>query len=837
MQIRFDSLDRYEVPKFTLCNPGSVYKNGFPTKAIGILPDTSDEELVLNFNSASELNLRVPRIRRDDPDDDEYVYGIYKALQNRRLIFIDEIGYFVITNTVNGNDADGIHYKDIQAKSCEVEMQGRSLAYIPNGTYRFSADPQSGKSGLIETVVSALPLWTIGHVDESVAEKHRTFEDLGSDLYVLSFLLENVQEAYECIFIFDIINRIINVYDQNNYVKKTDIHITKQDVITSIDIDESSDDLFTAIRVSGNDNVTIGAVNPLGTNVIYKFDHYLSWMSEGLGSKVSEWQDKIKSEEADYYQLNLKYYVLLEKENNLSLEIERLNTQITMYQRLRNNIVAESITEENSLVDEYNSVIISNGGTAVKVYEEIAKTYEEIGSLIKECENSRSAAEAELGDENLGGIKRELSELRQRIDNICAELSFETYFTSEEHAELANYVYEGSYKDDYVTITDIMSYPERFEQMKTLYDRALITLDKASAPTQEFILDVENFIFQKEFEHWSEQLETGCLINVELDENDVALLFLSNITVNYDDGALSMTFGNRFNKFDPKSLFEDVLGDISKSASTIEYIKDILHPIKGGELDSVKAALQSSRDLTMNSALSSENEEVIIDGSGFSGKKILEDGTYDPQQVKLTSKSLVFTNDAWESCKVALGEFIISRDGESYERAYGINAETLIGDIIMGRTLHIIDENGNELMTIMDNKINTQIKGVTETVEGIKSSMTSLSQDSEKIVARVEKIESNGADRVTTSTGYTFDENGLSISKEGDEIANTLDNTGMHVRRSDEEILSATPDGVDALNLTSRQYLIIGQNSRFEDYSNGQDGEGRKRTACFYIGN
>ena len=87
----------------------------------------------------------------------------------------------------------------------------------------------------------------------------------------------------------------------------------------------------------------------------------------------------------------------------------------------------------------------------------------------------------------------------------------------------------------------------------------------------------------------------------------------------------------------------------------------------------------------------------------------------------------------------------------------------------------------------------------------------------------------SGIDSVETSTGYTFDKDGLRIQKSGEEIENLLDNTGMYVNRSDENVLTANADGVQALNLTARQYLTIGTNSRFEDY------EGN-RTACFYIG-
>ena len=54
----------------------------------------------------------------------------------------------------------------------------------------------------------------------------------------------------------------------------------------------------------------------------------------------------------------------------------------------------------------------------------------------------------------------------------------------------------------------------------------------------------------------------------------------------------------------------------------------------------------------------------------------------------------------------------------------------------------------------------------------------------------------------------------------------------MYVTRTDEEILTANNEGVSAINLHSKQFLIIGDNSRFENYDNGDDSS---RTACFYI--
>lgn len=819
MIVRYSSLNRLEKPLFTLCNPGSIYTNGMVNKVVGMLVDTEAEEIVFNFNATSEFNLRVNRITRDDPAENAHVYSVYKAVQNRRLIFVDDIGYFMITNIEDGFDGYN-HYKDVTAKSVDAEIAQKMVPFIENGTYRFTSDETGTNKGLLETVVETLPLWTIEYVDDAVAERWRTFEDVDTSINCLAFMLQNMQDAYECIFVFNNITRTISVYDQANYVRQTNIHITKEDLINSLDITENADDLFTAVSVLGDDNVTIAAINPLGTNVIYDFTYYLGWMSDSLSEKVVAWQNAVDAERESYYNLNLGYFTKMTEASNLEMETQKLDTQITMYNRCRNNIVAENSTD---LVGSYNEVIAEAGGEQITIQDSIEETLAVIDNLIDECESNKENNQAVHAAK-----MAELETIKAQVDAIREKLKITSYFTEEEYTELCHYIFEGSYSDDYVVITDIMSYDDKFAQMKILYDRAVSQLQRASQPTQEFSVDVENFIFIKEFEEWSEQLETGCLINVELEVNDIAALFLSNMTINYDDHTLKMTFGNRFNKFDPKSLYDDVLGKITKSANTLAYIKEILYPIKSGEFNSMKEALQTSRNLTMGQALASTGEEVVIDGSGYTGRRMLEDGTYDRKQVKLTGRSLVFTDDAWESCKVALGELLFG-DGSS---AYGINAEVVIGDVILGNNLRILDNSGNDLLTVVDGKIAASVSEVKGDVE----TLTEAIMGEDGLTVRITTLENTGVSEVTTTTGFTFNAEGLTIYESGKDIENKLNNEGMQVSRisGDESIpiLTANTDGVDALNLHSRQFLIIGDNSRFENYNNGTEAN---RTACFHI--
>lgn len=775
MKVKFDSLNRFEPPKFYVCNPGSTYNGGVISGIIGCIPNTADEELVLEFSATSSLNFRVYQAQYDDPMENEYASRIYKSLQNRRLIFVDDIGYFVI-NSVSNEYSDGVRYKDIRASSCEVEIENKMLTYIEDGTYQFT--------DLINRIVSTIPAWSIGYIDSAVKSKYRTFEGVSENTNTLAFMQSDMQEAYECIFVFDIMHRQINVYNQSNYIRHTDIHLSKNDVVNSIGVVEDASDLYTAINVVGNENIGIAPVNPLGTNTIYNFDYYLDWMTEELRDKVVSWSDLVKDRIQPYYSLNLKYYKTLTSSSDVQFEIDRLQMQLDMYKRCRDNIVAEGDT---SNVAAFNDAIEAANGTAIDISEEINETIASIDGLIADIEASLAAEMAKLEQES-----SKADGLLAQIDVIRNEVAIDSYFSQEEYAELCNYIYEGSYTDEYVTVTDGMTYSERFEQMAVLYDRAMARLEKASSPTQEFSVDVENFLFAKEFSHYSNQLETGCLINVELDNDDIAPLFLTTITVNYADKSLSMTFGNRYCKFDPKSLFEDVLGDVKKSANTLDYIKEIVTPVKNGELGAMQAAIQSSRDLTMRDALASSNQSIIIDGTGYTGRKKLDNGLFDSRQVKLVSNSLVFTDDAWKSCKVAIGELQLG-DGST---TYGVNAHTLIGNVIVGNQLRIIDSNGDDLFEVMDGKI-----GATVSKTGGDSSFSwSLLPDGFRLFSKGSQVfcaSKDGVDitgRITATQGTI---GGCDIDASGNLKIRNI-NIAEHI----------TADNIDATSLTVSNVLV-----------------------------
>ena len=147
---------------------------------------------------------------------------------------------------------------------------------------------------------------------------------------------------------------------------------------------------------------------------------------------------------------------------------------------------------------------------------------------------------------------------------------------------------------------------------------------------------------------------------------------------------------------------------------------------------------------------------------------------------------------------------------------------TSLGDIL-NQTRARVDK-ANKRIDFLVSDTQTIEEGLKE----IRTKQTKYEQTSESITLRVESIENNGVTQVNTGTGYTFDEEGLRISKDNSGIENLIDNTGMYVNQDGTQVLSANETGVKAKDLHAVTYLWIGSHSRFEDYEGG-------RTGCFWI--
>ena len=72
-------------------------------------------------------------------------------------------------------------------------------------------NPSNPQLSLLDLALEKMPGWTVGHVDNTLANRRFQFEASSENIY--AFLTSTVAPVAECIFEFDTINNTINAYD------------------------------------------------------------------------------------------------------------------------------------------------------------------------------------------------------------------------------------------------------------------------------------------------------------------------------------------------------------------------------------------------------------------------------------------------------------------------------------------------------------------------------------------------------------------------------------------------------------------------------------------------
>lgn len=682
MILSFDKFERYEMPQVTLCNPNSrateVDGKITITDTVGVLSNPKGMSLKLNFNAPHELSFDYYRHKSTDPIKQSFYDNIYEAIQTDRYVYLTDIGYFIISN-VTDSDEDNIDKKSISLKSCEEnELATAEGLHLKEGTYYLHTE---NNDGLLDLFLPKTAGWTMGYIDPSLLAKPYYVEDTEVD-NGYNFLYTTVQDMFECIVEPDIIKRTISVYSRVYYAEHhlTDIHIAKYNLLKHRIVEENDEDKYTALNVQGKDeNLEIRAVNPTGKNVIYNFEPRYSWMSSALQQAIEKWQEKCESVEDEYLTLQQGYYAELETLFNEEQNIEVLKGELKTLEETRDAVIITVGDQQSTALNNVNA--------------QISAKQAEINTATSDYNLHKNTVQA--------NYKVPISQINAdcALDLTAKDINGNIIFTADLLNELMTHIKPTDYVDEYMLVTESMTYPQRFEKAKELMDRAKSQLVKISSGQKTYSVDTRSFLFNKHFKHFSEQLCAGAIIYVETKKDIMEQLHLTGIDINFDDKSANLTLGNKYDRSDLKALYDEALGQNSKSFSELKYIAGIIEE-QQKQLDYQRNWVADLRTLTLDNVLTSEDQAIEINNRGLIGRKrqLNEDGSwkedengnplFESEQVKLINNTLVFTKDNWNSAATAVGKIAVGYDAKgNVKYSYGINGQVLIGELILGNNL------------------------------------------------------------------------------------------------------------------------------------------------------
>ena len=671
MKAQFDKFYRSRIPTIVLCNPDE--------EELFALSDLSERRLTLRYNAVSEFTFSV-RSKRGNGELVEY----YDLIKTTRLIKIEGVGYFVICNVTEtrlGQYAE----KTVSCKSLEIELADKGMSLL-EGTYKFY-DPLSSDETIMKKIMALLPAWSIGEIDENLWNLYRTFEITEKNLY--DFMVSDIEEAYECLFVFDFLNKKVSAYSIAKAVHPTDIFISDSNVIKELEINEDSNEIKTALNVYGADDITIQSVNPLGGNLIYDFSYYKTteWMSQSLIDAISKWEERIKSTKESYSTLlsSLKIY---------NAELLGLNTELT------------DLEGELESLENIKSVQAEKGLSLIEINEQIR---------LKEGEIETKKAQIKVKRTQIGDLQLQQQET-------TTALSFEKNFTPEQYAVLSRFIKVGTYKNEAFVITESMEEAKKQDTIQGLYDVGLEVLKRVAQPKLTFSISAMNFLNLSDYAPIIQMLELGSEIAIQVENGLIAYPVLLEMEINYDSVTdLTLGFGNRLRLDKSEYTLAEIFKDAVNVAGDVNFNKG-----KWSEGLKAKNAfnefLNSSLNASLQEIINSNNMETVIDGSGIRCRRLNpETSLYDPEQLWITGKSILFSKDNFDTASLAIGRVQLP-DGTW---SYGINAQVILGKLVATNQLIVENEGGTfrvdaDGVTIKDgNILMTNDKGQEETLETV----------------------------------------------------------------------------------------------------------------------
>lgn len=643
---------------------------------LGAVSIYDDLSLTFNLNAYQTTSFKIYR------DINGKKYEHYDDFQEDRLIMIQGISWYKIhveTNIENTGISKSITANSLECTLCnkrliDFECNTGEILYDDYVKTIFY-DPTNPKGSLLHRVLNVAPSWSVGHVDATLANKQRSFDEDDIDIY--SFLTGDVSEAFNCLFVFDTFNMTINAYDLDDYGEDTNIYISMDNLAQSMteSIDENS--IITCYRVNGGDGIYINEVNPNSTNKIYNFEYYLPEMEESIQNKVKLYNEKYQSLKPQYEEI-MKHLgdqigVIQELETRLpdSLDskdwtkygLDFLDSKVKSFKNIDEVYCAQGMNKPNSF--NYN------------LYQQ---NLEDLNNVTAEYNKRKS--EVDSATDVYNSIIAERNAVQSQLD-------MDKWFTKDEWKTLDSYVVEETYSNDNYITTDNTTDTERFDIERQLYDVAWKDLSKKCRPQYQYTSTLSNVLTIPQFKGFLKYFQLGNFIKMATDYDTVIKLRLISFTVDYNDTSkIDVTFSDAIRVHGVCNDVASIISQANSAAMSFQFNKD-QYDKSVNQSNFVEEMRKYGLDVAN---IPVKNQHQSWDETGMWFRQWNEQkNDFDPEQIKIINNQIVFSDDGFQSAKMAIGKIPIDKNGNT---VYAVNAEAILGKLFLGEYLTLQNNSG-----------------------------------------------------------------------------------------------------------------------------------------------
>lgn len=309
------------------------------------------------------------------------------------------------------------------------------------------------------------------------------------------------------------------------------------------------------------------------------------------------------------------------------------------------------------------------------------------------------------------GLQNYLDEYR---DNIQSALDFEKYLGEELWYVFCSYRREDKYSNDNY-ISDALNNKQLFERAQEFIERATYEIHKSAEQQHSISSDLNNLLVIDKFKPLVDSFSVGNWLRAMVDDK-VYKLRLIEYEIDYDDiDEISVEFSDVIRSKDSASDIQDVLDQAQSMATSYDSVKRQAGDGKNSN-DRLNTWVNDGLDLTnMKIVGEADNQNIIWDANGLLAREYLPIiDAYDDRQLKLINRGLYVTDDGWETARAGIGNFLFwNPKTQQNEEAYGVIADTIVGNIILSEEVGIYNKNNSITMDGDGFTLTTNADGVT----------------------------------------------------------------------------------------------------------------------------
>lgn len=325
---------------------------------------------------------------------------------------------------------------------------------------------------------------------------------------------------------------------------------------------------------------------------------------------------------------------------------------------------------------------------------EIKNLHENEGFSKSEAKKQVGSIWSYLGkDEHKDALTGEFTAFKELMEETglgADELAnLKTYLGDDLYHELLTFKREDTYENKNYS-SDVVDEATLIGNIEEFLTAAKNQIAKACQPQHEVTVKMSQLLTLSDYETVFDAFALGNYVCSRVNGEMVKMRVVS-IPIDFENIEQSnVTFSDTLVGNNQVKSMQEQFQKAASLATSFDFVEKQSER-NDQKVSSMSKLIDDGLDATKNMIINSENQNVIMDTHGILGRELdLNTNTYMPEQYRLTSKGLIFTDTTWDGIKSAFGKIFYNGSW-----TYGVIADSIVGRLIAGETLEIGDKDGN----------------------------------------------------------------------------------------------------------------------------------------------